>query len=408
MAKFDATKATFEQIDTNRDGNIDKNEFREWISNAEELPSSSYESLTRGRILNNNTTSRCDRNKYEVSCQDASEYTANRYASYGTTAVTSELSNDAVIHTNSSDETNRYLEKSANNIYMDPNPQIIRRATTEAPVTYEQRILVRYLQPPAVPSPGPLIIKEVRPPQPPPPPPLVIRQHAESLGQPPPLILRERPPTPPACAPSETVTRCLPAIPVPPRSVIIERFPPLPEKPRDIIIERWIPYESQSQRRTIVERDRSAIQYPQPSHTVVVYEAVQQRIVQKLEKLGVTKENPADYVARYRASLLDPATIVQQAHNAGVTEDISPPALSSSIYTNIRENTDFDQSNEMISQGFSLSGGTSCEGSQLAAGTQAFYPVNTSYTSSSANLFGDSITQCGFYNRDTSITSIRI
>ncbi|CAF4740668.1 unnamed protein product, partial [Rotaria magnacalcarata] len=44
--------------------------------------------------------------------------------------------------------------------------------------TYTQNIKVRFLQPPPIPPPGPLIIKEVRPPQPPAPPPLRIRQQA--------------------------------------------------------------------------------------------------------------------------------------------------------------------------------------------------------------------------------------
>ncbi|CAF4436592.1 unnamed protein product, partial [Rotaria magnacalcarata] len=59
--------------------------------------------------------------------------------------------------------------------FNDPNPQIIRRAAVGGAVTYQQKILVRFLQPPPVPPPGPLIIKEVRPPQPPPPAPLVVR-----------------------------------------------------------------------------------------------------------------------------------------------------------------------------------------------------------------------------------------
>jgi len=96
-----------------------------------------------------------------------------------------------------------------------------------------------------------LIIKEVRPPQPPPPPPLIIRQRAPALPQPPPLVLREKPPAIPASVGTQTgpflfiflqkqiasffpVIRKLPAVPVPPRSVIIERLPPLPPKPRTI------------------------------------------------------------------------------------------------------------------------------------------------------------------------------
>jgi hypothetical protein len=37
---------------------------------------------------------------------------------------------------------------------------------------------------------------------------------------------------PPAAVASQTVVRQLAALPVPPRSVIIERLPPLPPKPR--------------------------------------------------------------------------------------------------------------------------------------------------------------------------------
>ncbi|CAF1566991.1 unnamed protein product, partial [Rotaria sordida] len=280
---------------------IDKSEFRKWVSNTEGLPSSSYVSSTSDYNLNDYTTSRFDRDEYKCSRQSASDYTIDKYGSYGTTTIARELIDDTVIHTNSLEETNEYLERSGHNIYKDPNPQIIRRATTETPITCEQRVTVRYLQPPPVPELGPLIIKEVRPAQPPPPRPLIIRQHTSLVSTPPPLILRERPPTPPKYTVGETVTRYLPEIPVPLRSVVIERLPPLREKPRDIIIERWLPYRSLSQRRTIVERAPPAIIYPEP------------RVVQ---------ENPADYIARYGTSLVDSVTLVQLARNAGVTEDI--------------------------------------------------------------------------------------
>jgi hypothetical protein len=56
-----------------------------------------------------------------------------------------------VIHTSSSEETKRYLERFGANVYVDRNPQIIRRATTERPETYEQRVFLRCLQPPPLP-----------------------------------------------------------------------------------------------------------------------------------------------------------------------------------------------------------------------------------------------------------------
>ena len=42
----------------------------------------------------------------------------------------------------------------AQGLYQDPNPQLIRRPTTERVQTYTQRVIVRFLKPPAVPPPG--------------------------------------------------------------------------------------------------------------------------------------------------------------------------------------------------------------------------------------------------------------
>jgi hypothetical protein len=38
--------------------------------------------------------------------------------------------------------------------------------------------------------------------------------------------------------------------------------------------------------------------------------------------VDVVRENPADYIARYGGTLLDSATLLHQAHNAGVHEDL--------------------------------------------------------------------------------------
>ncbi|CAF5228237.1 unnamed protein product, partial [Rotaria magnacalcarata] len=54
------------------------------------------------------------------------------------------------------------------------------------------------------------------------------------------------------------VTKTLPPLPPPPRTVVIEKLPPLPPKPRDIIIERWVPYESMHKRKVIVQRAEEA------------------------------------------------------------------------------------------------------------------------------------------------------
>ena len=90
----------------------------------------------------------------------------------------------------------------------------------------------------------------------------------------------------------------------------------------DIIIERWIPYGPQAKRRTIIQRAPPAVQYSPPRNIIVVYEKVQARVVRQFQRLGVTQENPEAYLARFGDSLLDAATLVQQARAAGVIEDI--------------------------------------------------------------------------------------
>ncbi|CAM4815156.1 unnamed protein product [Rotaria magnacalcarata] len=382
MTNTDCVDDAFTQIDTNQDGVIDKDEFRNMKEKSEGVTSTPYETTTLGvnrygnttirddlygsttirDDLYGSTTIRDDRYKYNVNGYNDLSYTADKYTTRGTTLATRDLINQTAIVTSCSEETSRYLEKYANNIYIDSNPQIIRRTTTENPVTYEQRVLVRYLQPPPLPPPEPLIIKEVCPDQPPPPPPLILREQAPPRPSPPPLILRERPPIPPPRLPGETITRVLPAVPVPPRSVVIERYPPAPEKPRDIIIERWLPYGPESARRTIVQRAYCDVAYPQPYYHIIVYDGAQTRIVRRFENLGVVQENPDAYIARYGSSLIDSSTLVQKARDAGVVEDLSLRSISSSTIVNDhRSITDCDRSREIINQGFSSSGGTSYE-----------------------------------------------
>ncbi|CAF0986507.1 unnamed protein product [Rotaria magnacalcarata] len=241
------------------------------------------------------------------------------------TNAVAEASSSSTFEATSSQQQIQQYATSAQGLFQDPNPQIIRRPAQTGQITYTQNVKIRFLQPPPIPPPGPLIIKEVRPPQPPPPPPLVVRQRAPPLPTPPPLILRERPPPIPTAVGAQTVIRKLPALPVPPRSVIIERLPPLPPKPRDIIIERWIPYGSMSHRKTIVQRAEAAKPYPKPRNIIIQYEAPLVRVVRQFQRLGVAAENPQEYTQRYGASLIDTQTLLQQARAAGVIEDISPP-----------------------------------------------------------------------------------
>jgi hypothetical protein len=103
------------------------------------LPSSSYESSSSGVYVSDTTTG---------------QYGRHRYGLYGTTGLVSDFIEGAVIRTNSLEETNQYIERSANHVYRDSSPETIHQAAIGEPVTYDQRILVRYLQPPDVPPPG--------------------------------------------------------------------------------------------------------------------------------------------------------------------------------------------------------------------------------------------------------------
>ncbi|CAF4172856.1 unnamed protein product, partial [Adineta steineri] len=172
----------------------------------------------------------------------------------------------------------------------------------------------------------PLIIREVRPPQAAPPPTLVINECPPLPEKQPPLILREEPPIPPPIIPSETITKYLPAISAPARSVLIKRYPALPTRPRDILIERWLPYGPRPQRETITYPAPPAISYPEPFFRIIQYEAGHASIHHRFETL-FARENPEYYRTRYGSSLLDTTTLLRLAREAGVSEDLTlPPA----------------------------------------------------------------------------------
>ncbi|CAF1456067.1 unnamed protein product [Adineta ricciae] len=339
------SNSSLEEGDPNQNRSINKHEFRELVSNIEGTSSTTYETSASRLHDHEISAAQLGRNNYQTLSSEiyldgsisGRRLQQNAYSTRESVAVVNGFTNETVIETHSVEETNRFLERTAN-ICRDPDPIVIRKTVADRPVTYQQRVLVRYLQPPPAPAPGPLIIKEVREPQAAPLPPLVIRQYAEPAVTPPPLVLRERPPLPPSPIPSETVIRRIPGLPPPPRSIIVERFPAPPEKPRDIIIERWLPYGPAPERRTIVEEAQgaSSVSCSECRNQIVIYERVEPRVVRRLEKEDVVRENPADYVARYGNTLLDSTTLVETARNAGIHEDLSLPALS---YSSVRAST---------------------------------------------------------------------
>ncbi|KAI0980144.1 hypothetical protein GJ496_004269 [Pomphorhynchus laevis] len=209
-------------------------------------------------------------------------------------------------------------------IQNDPNPTVIRKAYTKPLPKYVQNISVKFLKPPPVPEPGPIIVKEIRPNTPPAPPPLCIRQRHMIPKTPPPLILRERPPPKPPIIPAKVICKRLPTPPPPDRQVIIERCPPLPPKPQDIIIERWLPYQPLPKRKVIYQRaPRKYSQKPQ-KNLIIMYEAAP-KISRQFHKVGVVPTNPDMYINRFGNSLLDVSSLINNARRRGVFENIEPP-----------------------------------------------------------------------------------
>lgn len=68
---------------------------------------------------------------------------------------------------------------------------------------------------------------------------------------------------------AKVITKTLPPVAPPPRSVIIENLPRLPEKPRDVIIERWIPYEAMYKRPVVIHRAKPPKPYPTPRNVII-------------------------------------------------------------------------------------------------------------------------------------------
>jgi hypothetical protein len=194
------------------------------------------------------------------------------------------------------------------------------------------------------------------------------------------------------------VIRRLAALPVPPRSVIIERLPPLPPRPRDVIIERWIPYGAQAKRRTIVQRAGAAQQYAAPRNVIIQYEPAQVRIVRQFQRLGVTQASPQAYLQQYGVQLLDAGTLLQQARAAGVVEDISPPGGVSIGYgaaTYGQGVSGFGSSSGYESSGYGVGGGV---GYDAGFGGGASSYESSSY--SSGGGYGGDVGFAGGYGGD--------
>ncbi|KAI0987756.1 hypothetical protein GJ496_009695 [Pomphorhynchus laevis] len=249
----------------------------------------------------------------------------------------------------------------------DPNPLILKKTINESPLCYQQNIHVRFLKPPALPVPGPLIIKEVRAAQISPAPPLIIRQRANRPPTPPPIVMRERPPQPPAVMTSpRTIMKKLPPLPPPPRQVIVERYPPAPPKPRDVIIERWLPYDPLPKRKVIYQRANMKSTYAAKKNVIIHYERPNAQYNRVFKKYGVFEVDPRSYVARYGNSLMNSSILLDSARKVGVYEDISTPPVNNRDAVSLKSR----RSDVLLSDG--MTEVTSVEGASSGFENDAF------------------------------------
>jgi hypothetical protein len=83
-----------------------------------------------------------------------------------------------------------------------------------------------------------------------------------------------------------------------------------------------LPYDPPPKRRTEVQPAPPPKPYPLPTHTIITHAKAPVRIVRKIEKEGITQQDPEAYIRLHGSSLLDPATVLERARQAGVIEDI--------------------------------------------------------------------------------------
>jgi len=183
----------------------------------------------------------------------------------------------------------------------DTEPTIIRKKYQQD-VVYEQELAVRYLRPPAPPSPGDIIITHEPNKLTPPAPPLIIRQMAPRPCTPEPLVVREAPPPLPPQIGQKIITIAGKGLPPPPRKVIIERLPPIPARPQAVINERWLPYEK-VKRRVIYTPPQPDPVYCKPKNVIIQWDAPNVRIEQIVKYLGIVNANPTEYISRYGETL---------------------------------------------------------------------------------------------------------
>ena len=118
------------------------------------------------------------------------------------------------------------------------------------------------------------------------------------------MIVRERPPAPPAPIPPKLVVVPGKVIPPPPRKVIVERLPKIPPPPQNIHVERWLGY-NERVRRVVFQPAPKLIPAPAPKNVLIQWESPDVALHRDFKFLGVAPASPADFVAQFGATLVE-------------------------------------------------------------------------------------------------------
>ncbi len=169
-----------------------------------------------------------------------------------------------------------------------------------AGIKYIQEVAVRHLNPPALPKPGDLIIREYQK-QIPAGPPVVLRQEGQRAATPPVQVYRQEPPRAPTPIPEQTVEVEGTPVPPPARRVVLEKFPEQPAKPQNILIEKWLPYAPQ--RRRVVFKRSCVPPPPNPRNLIIEWQQPCVEVEKKCVDLGIVDADPEEYRRRYAPEL---------------------------------------------------------------------------------------------------------
>lgn len=179
----------------------------------------------------------------------------------------------------------------------DPNPIVVRRRGQEK-IRHIQEVEVKFLKPPQPPTPPPIQIIREGDTQAEQAPPIVIVQPGRVGDDAAAIVLRERPPKPPAPVAPKEIRLPGKKLPAAPRRVIVEKLPDLPGKPAKIHIERWLGYERQ-QRRVIYEKLQDECPANTEQNIVVEWEQPDVEVHREYKCVGVEEVDPDEYSRKY-------------------------------------------------------------------------------------------------------------